>query len=329
MSFPVSDSFLADYQSITTGWGAIELGGWTMVSIVGEDRARLVHNMCTNDICRLSPGEGCETFFADVKGKIVAHGFVLVAEDQLLFLTVPQQASVIIKHLDRYIIREDVQLLDNSDKYGLLVLCGTEVPFILRDRLGVDSVGWQTPLQNTTCNFQDIELLLVGFNALWPEAFLLRYPQGEKERLLSSLDQREGAPAVWKTLRVESGLPLLGVDFGPSNLPQELNRDARAISFNKGCYLGQETIARIDALGHVNQQLVSLQFSENTLPEPGDKVFVAEKEVGKITSAVWSPRLEAPLALAMVRRGFNALGSELQCERGRAIVIPFPAFQRS
>lgn len=126
---------------------------------------------------------------------------------------------------------------------------------------------------------------------------------------------------AWEAVRIEAGLPLFDVDFDSSNLPQEVDRNARAINFNKGCYLGQETIARIDALGHVNKKVVLLKFAGETAPPVGLELSVADKNVGRVTSACWSPRFKAPLALAMVRRGSNDLESQLESEFGVATVI--------
>lgn len=127
---------------------------------------------------------------------------------------------------------------------------------------------------------------------------------------------------AWEARRIEMSLPLLGVDFDNSQLPQEIDRDKLAINFNKGCYLGQETIARIDALGHVNQKVVLVKFSGKELPTLGLELRAGEKIVGKITSCAWSPAFNSPIALAMVRRGSNDLGCTLDSELGVAIVTP-------
>jgi folate-binding protein YgfZ len=113
------------------------------------------------------------------------------------------------------------------------------------------------------------------------------------------------------------------VDFDGSNLPQEVGRDAQAISFRKGCYLGQETVARIDALGHVNKRLCTVRLVAEA--GAGDELFVGDKSVGRVTSASYSPQLDTWLALAMVRRGHNEPGARLACHRQPAEVISTPA----
>jgi folate-binding protein YgfZ len=125
--------------------------------------------------------------------------------------------------------------------------------------------------------------------------------------------------------RIEAGVPLFGRDITADNLPQEIGRDQVAISFTKGCYLGQETVARIDALGHVNRQLVGVRFEGNEVPAVGTKLTAEGKEVGQVTSAAWSPKLAAPLAIALVRRGHAKAGTRLTSASGDAVIVVLPA----
>jgi folate-binding protein YgfZ len=119
-------------------------------------------------------------------------------------------------------------------------------------------------------------------------------------------------------------VPLFGTDFDENNLPQEVGRDREAISFTKGCYLGQETVARIDALGHVNQKLVGVRFSGVDIPAAGIELMKDGIQVGRVASAAYSPQLEAPLALAMVRREANAPGTALESPVGGCEVVTLP-----
>jgi len=316
----LSEQFLADYQSLTNGCGSVWLDDWSTISITGEDRLRFIHNLCTNDVAQLAPGSGCETFFTDVKGKIVAHVFALALEEELLLLAVPEQAATIISHLDRYLIREDVRLQDSSETFDWLLVSGAEAPQQLQSLTNFDVTQLEAAWQHADCTIQGAKILTVRFEAIWPKSFLLRYSKQEKNHL-QDLEAVACDAEAWTTLRIESALPMLGIDFDQTNLPQEVNRNDQAIHFNKGCYLGQETIARIDALGHVNQQLVSLHFSGGEVPPPGTKLLSKEKEVGEVTSSCWSPRQKAPLALAMVRRGSNAPDCLLESKFGQVTVL--------
>lgn len=130
--------------------------------------------------------------------------------------------------------------------------------------------------------------------------------------------------AALETARVESGTPVFGQDITADNLPQEIGRDAVAISFTKGCYLGQETVARIDALGHVNRQLAGVRFAGATIPAPDTKLFAGDKEVGQVKSAVWSQKLGGPLAIALVRRAQTKAGTALTSDAGEATIVALP-----
>ena len=120
------------------------------------------------------------------------------------------------------------------------------------------------------------------------------------------------------------GTPLFGQDVTSDNLPQEVDRGAAAISFTKGCYLGQETVARIDAMGHVNQRLLGLRLAGDTVPPAGSQIEVDGKLAARITSSCYSPRLSAALALAYVRRGHDQIGNRLASEFGEAEVTALP-----
>ena len=135
--------------------------------------------------------------------------------------------------------------------------------------------------------------------------------------------------AAFEAARLEAGTPLFDRDISDKNLPQEVDRDAQAISFTKGCYLGQETVARIDALGHVNRVLLGVRFDTTGVPSAGTEIFAADganqgAAIGAVTSAAYSPRLQAALALAYLRRGHTHAGTKLQSDFGSAEVIALP-----
>jgi folate-binding protein YgfZ len=280
------------------------LPGWTTVRLTGADRASFLHNMCTNDIKGLAVGGQCEAFLTDVKGKIVGHVFVFVEADQLLLLTVPGQAERIVSSLDRYVIREDVQLVDETATYEWAIDSG---PAAARHMA-----------PQTTTRAPTLDLLIGSCSLLWCGGLWYGNPRPENVPTPTAGDEQ-----LWHALRIESGWPLFGVDFDGSNLPQEVGRDTQAVSFRKGCYLGQETIARIDALGHVNKQLCTVRLAGEAAA--GDELFADGESVGRVTSSSYSPKLDAWLALAMVRRGHNAPGARLACRDQPADVIPTPA----
>ncbi|MCH2115603.1 MAG: hypothetical protein MK171_11915 [Pirellulales bacterium] len=318
---PTTPHFREDYDQMTLGCGRMALEDWEVVSITGQDRAKFLHNMCTNDINRLSSGDGCEAFCTDVKGKIVAHGIVVVLEDSLQFVVTGGGAGPLLDHLDRYIVREDVVLQNATDEHEWTFISGRQSAAVVGRLTGDDLAAPSLPWQSVIFCQPNQDGLVVRAGLIWPESFLVRCPRGEVQESWPADCTLVGDDSAWNALRIESSLPLFGTDFSSAHFPQEVARDDQTISFNKGCYLGQETIARIDALGHVNRQVTTVRFDRDAQPAPGVQLLKEDQVVGEITSACWSPRYERPLALAMVRRGSNKPGDELHSNVGAAVVL--------
>ncbi len=304
---PHSEPITAAYEALHSGCGLVHLEGWTVVTLTGDDRHIFLHNMCTNEIKTLEPGQGCEAFCTDVKGKIIAHVFVLLTDDTIYLITVPDQADNLIGHLDRYIIREDVQLADCTDARDVTFIAGEKAEAVT-EGAGVGFLAAFVALPRGTAQ------LAITENTTTAKLH---------EKLVAN-GATECPDEAWDSFRLEAGLPLYGVDFNADHLPQEVARNEQAINFNKGCYLGQETVARLDALGHVNKQLVTVKFPADSQPAPGIMLLNDSKPVGAATSVAWSPILEAPIGIAMVRRIANSVGTTLDTEVGPVEVVATP-----
>ncbi|MEX2305971.1 MAG: glycine cleavage T C-terminal barrel domain-containing protein [Pirellulales bacterium] len=307
-----SASFEQQYDALRDSGGVVELAGWSSMTLTGDDRQTFLNNFCTNDIKRLVPDTSCEAFFTNVKGKIVGHGLVSCRDDELVFIGTPNQAPRLVEQLDRYVIRENVQLRDTTaERKYVLVAGGNSV----RERCE----QWRRQMGPTQYN----SWALVGSQF----AGVVEFSTPQLTHVFGSLYEQGFAlvgSQVFTAARIEAGVPLFGVDFDEQNFPQEVGRDREAISFTKGCYLGQETVARIDALGHVNQRLVGVRFFGGQLPESGMDLLQAGKRVGHVTSAAFSPKLNAPLGLAMVRREANSTGTRLGSPVGEGEVVSLP-----
>ena len=324
MSPVVSREVESDYAALTQGGGVASLGPRTQVEFTGRDRATFLHGLCTNDIKRLAPGGGCEMFLTNVQGRTVGYGYVFHGAESLVLETSPGQAESICAGLGRYIIREDVRLHDRSQQWSELVLAGPEAERCLRQAFSSEVPG--APLSHVEVRTAEGPLSIRRVPFLGPTCFFIACGR-EAERAASAALQAAGAAACGGALeiaRVETGSPLFGVDITSANLPQEVARDDRAISFKKGCYLGQETVARLDALGHVNWRLAGLRFAGQNVPAAGTEIEGDGKVVARVTSAVWSLRLGAPLALAYVRRGQERAGHAFDSPFGRAEVVALP-----
>jgi folate-binding protein YgfZ len=297
-------NFDEQYEALRGGAGVVELTDWSSVAVIGADRHKFLHNFCTNDVNSLTPGDSCEAFFTNAKGRILGHGHIDCRDDELVFIGTPEQAPRLIEHLDRYIIRDDVQLRDTSDVRNY----------------------FHAPMLPAAPAARSIGVQLLG-----AESGTLLEVATDDQRRAREMWQERGyvacGMAAFEAARIEAGTPLFGVDFNEQNFPQEVNRDRQAVSFTKGCYLGQETVARIDALGHVNQKLVGVRFSGREAPAAGMELLKNGTRVGQVTSAAYSPQLGASVALAMVRREANAPGTQLESPIGGCEVIQLPVNQ--
>lgn len=296
------------------GAAVFPLSGRTQIALVGADRTRFLHNLCTNDVNKLPPDSLCEAFLLNVKGHILWHAAVVGERDRLRVEVPAGCHEKLYAHLDRYHIREKVELIDETALFAEVRLVGPRAASRFAELGGPAWPEPKTRTVGTLCG-ADAELTSLPTGPI-PEA-VLRVPVESLNAVWRTLVEGGFVPAgetAWAPLRIEAGWPELGVDIVEGALPQEFRRDAAAISFNKGCYIGQETVARIDALGHVNKLLVGFrpQGAVSSPPAIGDWL-VEEKLSGRITSAAWSFARNAFVGLGMARRGKHLPGSVGLC----------------
>ena len=313
-----------DYHALTQSVGYREVFDRCHIELTGNDRVSFLHNLCTNDIKRLEPGRGCEAFLCDVQGKVVGFVFVFCTAESLVLESSAGQGEHLIQHLDRYLIREDVTLRDRSDDWGQCLLSGPESADAL-ESLGVASmpVGY---LDHVAAPLADSHVFVRRTNWTSESAFCIAGPRpslSKAAELLRSAGVRHVDNPALEIARIERGSPIYGVDITHDNLPQEVNRDGTAISFDKGCYLGQETVARIDALGHVNWNLLGLRHAGQPLPV-GKQLTVDGKVVARVTSSAHCPRLDGSLAMAYVRRGHERPGAMIVEDDTEFTVVAIP-----
>jgi folate-binding protein YgfZ len=314
------------YRALVEATGVVDLTGRTQLELTGADRALFLHNFCTNNVRNLPDGNGAEAFILDAKGHVLGHAFLFVAPHSLVIDTVPGQSAKLSGHLDRYIIREQVEIRDRTDQWGELLIAGPRSAALL------ESLAFNVPeerLGHGQSTFAGCPVYLRRTDLVGPDSWLATCARSDIETVRAALANAGAVPAdmaAFEMARLEAGTPLYERDITEKNLPQEVNRDAYAISFTKGCYLGQETVARIDALGHVNRVLVGLRFSAHETPAAGTELLAEERgpAVGAITSAAYSPRLRSVLALGYVRRGHTQVGTMLASSAGAAEVVALP-----
>lgn len=306
----------------TVGW--VDSSDRARIEISGQDRVTFLNGFCTNDVKRLSPGQGCEAFITNVKGKTVGHVLVFCMADRFVLDSSPGQAETLVNHLDRYVIREDVVLTDVSTLSASVLIGGKDAAATIERMTGVSAEAY---LEHRECEIGGIMATLHRTDILGDTTMLLAFDAEHRSTVAATLTAAgitQCGADIAEIRRVESGFPRFGKDITDDNLPQEVARDDRAISFTKGCYLGQETVARLDALGHVNRMLVAVKLIGNDIPSHGTELVADGKTVGHVTSAIWSPVLSAPLALAYVRHAWTSVGASLATENSPGEVIAVP-----
>lgn len=281
-----------------------DLPGRTQIEITGADRASFLHNFCTNQIKGLAVGQGCEAFITTIKGRILGHVLVYAGPESLRIETVPDQAEVLLPHLDRYIITEDVQLVDRTSEWSQLYMSGAEAESVLRTALGITDLPAGSTIARFDLDDGDLRKFAFGSAPGWSIVGPHTWVALLKSRMLAS-GALSGTHELFEQLRIEAGFPLYGVDLSEENLAQEANRTRQAISFTKGCYLGQEPIARIDALGHVNKALCGVITALPAQLEVGAEVYSTpdgSSAAGQLTSAAVWPASGQAVGLGTLRR---------------------------
>ena len=272
----------------------------TSIEITGNDRVKFLHNFCTADIKKLQPGELCEAFVLNLKGKLLGLVHVACHAAHLSVNTVSGQADVLMTHWNTFRIREQVAFRETTNELVWIFLFAQS-----NEGNAANSVVPQLAsswFQTVQFGCETIQLSRGEFAG---PGWLLELKRDDRAKIFSTLAETNAVAATQEQLaahRIRYRTPWYGVDADTETLPQEMQRDALAISFTKGCYLGQETVARIDAIGHVNRLLVCLRVSAPVDVALPVALTQNQKEVGKLTSAVWSELDSSHIALATIKR---------------------------
>ncbi len=316
----------SEYRAFRQGAGLFRPPSVTQVEITGGQRTEFLNRLCTNRLDRIQPGEGCETFLADANGRILHHVFVYAGPESLVLHTAAGLAKSLCAHLDYYLIREDVQFHDRSSQWGELILAGPQSADIAR-QLAANLPSGDEYIVNVSAEWNGRPLMVRRLQERGFQNFHIAGDAADMGPLWQAL-RRLGATAcgmrALETVRIEEGFPVIGLDITEKTLPQEVGRDEKAISLNKGCYLGQEIVARIDSRGAVNKVLSGIRFQTADVPPSGGELTHGGQAVGQITSAAYSPGFGVSVALAYVRRQFHEPGTILDSAWGQAMVVDLP-----
>lgn len=321
----------AEYAQARAGAVLVDESHRGKVEVRGADAARFLHNLTTNDILNLAPGRGCEAFLTTAKAKVIAYLLIFRHDATSFWLDVaPGLAERVIQHLDRYLISEQVEFRDHSRAYAQMHLAGPGALGLFRQVFGIESVPNEQLQHATIALGGAVESLIRRHDALGLSGYDLVCTAERASDVWRSLVEAGARPIgreACETLRVEAGLPREGVDLDENTFAPEVGRIAQTICYTKGCYLGQESIVMARDRGQVNRVLVGVKLPRGPVPL-GSRLFAQDKEVGRVTSSVFSPRLGAALGLAYVRRGHQTPGTTVEVEvagaRAPAEVVQLP-----
>jgi folate-binding protein YgfZ len=305
----------AGYQALRSGAAWLDVSARGKIIATGEDRARLLHAMTTNQVEKLQPGEGCYAFFLNPQGRILADVNLFCRDNDFLLDVEPETRESLYRHLDKYIIADDVTLEDATDRLAALALEGPQA-HVLAAGIGVPLL--EKPWAHTDWN--GVTVANVSFTGAPGLRFFA--PAAEKPRL-TDLFQNAGAPEAGlddaRVVRLEHFKPRYGEDIFDSTLSQE-TQQAHAVNFNKGCYIGQEIVERVRSRGLVHRLLTGVEIESSAVPEPETRLFHGEENAGKMTSAAFSPALGKVVGMAYVRRELAEPGTMLTVNGHPAVV---------
>jgi tRNA-modifying protein YgfZ len=264
-----------------------DLSARAKLRVTGADRIRFLNGQTTNDVRKAGPEATQESCVLNTKGHLDAHIFLSATPNDIWIDADQELREPLQTRLERYVIADDVMIEDVTDQFALFHVLADSEPkisgakFCFRSwRLGID--GWD----------------------LWVEV-----ARAEAVKSTLAADYRAMDESEWEVLRIENGIPRWGRELTPEIIPPEANLQMRAIDYEKGCYIGQEVISRMKMSGQTRQRLSGLT-SEIALV-PGMEVRAGTKVVGRVTSAVFSQRMNSHIALAMIKRGYTEPGRSL------------------
>jgi len=315
-------AFDADYDAVSKVAGVRVLDGRVVVRVVGDDRVSFFHGMCSADVKGSAPGSVLAALILTEHAHVVADLFIWVADDALILDIDADAWTRARAHLERMLVADDVEFEDASG-FSVIDIEGPMAQDAAR-AVGGEGAGALTAWRSVSVG----SLRIANLPRVGGPAISIIAPRAEVDSLVSKLlssipDSRRIDSAVIEAIRIENGIARVGVDTLDKTIALEARLD-RAISMNKGCYLGQETIERATARGGLKKRMFGLKFGERRAPSAGAALSLDGKEVGRVSSAIRSPRFGA-IGLAILHHSAWNPGTELKVDdNGAAIVTELP-----
>lgn len=296
---------------------------WGLLRISGEDRLRYLHNQSTNNIQQLKPGQGCDTVFVTSTARTIDLATVYLTEEAILVLVSPNRRQYLLEWLDRYLFPMDkVELADLSSEYAVFQLIGSESDTLLK-QLGLETIIDRPQFSHQLVTIDDIEVRIAVGSGLAIPGYTFIAAKAKADSIWQKLTANGAKPIddlAWEQLRILQGRPVPDKELTEDYNPLEVGL-WQCISFDKGCYIGQETIARLNTYKGVKQRLWGVKL--NAAVEPETKITVGEEKVGVLTS--YTPIEGGHFGLAYVKTKAGGAGLKVKAgeTEGELVEVPF------
>ena len=331
-----------EHLSVRKGVGMADLSHRGLLQVTGEDRVTWLQSIISNDLLPLETGQWLNSSVMSHKGKILSYFRVYKSEDFLFVEDGGEVGDITFQTLRKFLLYgTKAKMKSCSESWGILLLSGPHASQLIQKAFGVD-ISHLSIHAFASQDFNGDPLLIARTEETGEEDFELFVSSQVMPHVWNRLWE-EGKPLglqpfgtqARETLRIEAGIPKLGPDLNEHIVPPEANLQGKAFSLSKGCYPGQEVVARMDTYGSVKRRLVGLVIDspESVVPASGTKIFSGEREVGWISSATFSPTLQKTIALAFPLRDFTSPKTELtvandhSCHPAVVQALPFYPFQ--
>src|SRR6267378_79022 len=308
-----------EYWAIRNHSGMADLSHLGLLQITGKDRLSFLNGLLTNETLNMKDGTGVRSALLNTKARVIADLYLCAREDDLVIDTGDVPGAIVKEILDRFIIIEDVHVEDITSEFVHLTLQGQQAAENAGALFGV-TFAEMKPLQHKMLG----PSMIANRDRTGQSGYDMIIPNDEAEGVWQSLLLKGVTPVgldSLEILRIEAGYSRYGVDVDENIIILEAGyKDA--ISFNKGCYLGQEVVARATHIGRVNKNLVKFRTDSNHVPNPRSKISSSDREAGYVTRAAFSPGLKAVIGLGYVQRDFAKIGTKLIVDSAHG---PMPA----
>ena len=326
LSFDADDRALA---AINDGVAICDRSHWGLLKITGEDRLRYLHNQSTNDFEKLKSGSGCDTVFVTSTARTLDLATAYVTEDAVLVIVSPQRRQQLIDWLDRFIFPFDkVELSDISADKAIFSLLGEQSSDFI-DKLGSDKLSLNDTVTHQVIEIADTEVRIAQGSGLATPGYTLIMDRDAAGQVWSKLVS-EGAVAfgdrLWENLRIQQGRPTPDFELTEDYNPLEAGL-WQTISFEKGCYIGQETIARLNTYNGVKQQLWGIKLTQPVAPHT--PITLEDKKIGILTSYTDTPTGSFGLGYIRTKAGGAGLQIKVGAAEGEVVSVPFITHNQS